>query len=57
MSDKEKKEFAGGFVNGKFVCAHCLTEEDKEALEKVLTPDEMLEAQGFMCTVCGKQSS
>lgn len=57
MPDEEKKEFAGGFVNGKFVCAHCLTEEDKKALEKVLTPDEMLEAQGFMCTVCGKQAS
>ena len=56
MGHDEEKKFAGGFVNGKFVCAHCLTEDDKKALEKILTPDEMLEAQGFMCTVCGKQA-
>jgi tRNA-binding EMAP/Myf-like protein len=56
MVHEDNKKFAGGFVEGKFICAHCLTEEDKKDLEKILTPDEMLEAQGFMCTVCGKQS-
>ena len=52
MKKTTREECVAAWVGEELVCAHCLTEEDEEALKGLLSDEELKEASEHSCQRC-----